>query len=221
MEKKSFGNSFYAIIILGVLLLNGCNSQGDKFNFYKNLAKEEMNANSNNLPYKGVFPKSLSISTQEDIDNFFYRIPNNSFIKNGISFDLFLLKSNGKYFPGYWGERENTVFFIPFSKNACEDVFVLYQLNSNGYFNLPKPLCPVYDFDQISDGYSYKVENLGDSLFSITQFSNPKRGIDITEVEYLKTANLLKMVVSKSQGIVEFSYDFSPTDDYILPWLVE
>lgn len=218
--KRRRSYSPIKLIVLGLLILCGCSTEEREYNYFKNFAKTKRNL-ENVKDKNTIFPEALNIINEENKRDFFYKIPNNSIVVNNIKFELFLLRSNDDLLPGYWGERENEVFFIPYKYEKCSDIFLLFNWESDGYFNLSEPNCDYYDYTSISNGYSFKVARIDESRYEIMQFSNPMNGIDISENEYIETANLLKMIISKSQGILEFSYDFSPKDDYLIPWVIK
>ncbi|MDR7130082.1 hypothetical protein J2X69_002429 [Algoriphagus sp. 4150] len=200
------------------ILFSFCSVKDCKFDYYKGLAKENSYDYSSGM-IKTVFPNTPSIIDSDNKEDFFYRVSGNSIISKGAVFDLFVLKYKDMYLPGYWGERQDSVLFIPIDERLCNVEFVMFKWKTNGYFIMSVNDCEYLNNDYVSLGYSFKVKPLSDSLVRVTQFSLPKFGINITESEHIETANLLTMVVSKNLGILSFSYDFNFEDDYLIPWL--
>jgi hypothetical protein len=220
-QKRKFVKK---ILISGCVLICACTSPVTK------TTSSVLDLLNNNRDYKYLECSSdlfnevedfrIGLSDKKDFE--FAKILERDSLINNTCYKLFYLKSKSKELLGYWGERNDSILYVPYSPKACViNEYLIYQRDLDSYFNLKKNSCVEEDvFDSvIGNGYSYKRIVSGDGFVSLAFYVNPLEVVDITQsAHYFDSAPLI-LNIDYVKGVSLFMYDFDLDKQPIIPWV--
>tara|TARA_R110002074_G_scaffold273081_1_gene444638 strand:+ start:64 stop:741 length:678 start_codon:yes stop_codon:yes gene_type:complete len=210
-----------AIVILSILF--SCNSE-DKL--LSNLEQDISILEKKSVQFKcesSLFNKVGVFADMEGVeaDFEFYRIANSDSIINRTCYQLYYLKSKSGEMAGYWGERNDSILFIPYKTDASVSTeYFIYNKTPHGYFSFKNNVRYNNDLFNsiIGSGYSYKAIVSGKNFASLLFYVDPKYIENISQKEYIFESIPLIMNIDYNLGVIFFSYDYYLNKQLVIPW---
>lgn len=207
-------------VIFMAIILSKCSVKRERDNlsdYYKGISSQYSNLSADTLNFK-LFKKVPFLHNSNGIP--FTRVGNEMILFNDSRFQLFYYLDNHLSFAGYWGERNDSILFIPHDRKDCPVEFLVVHWGYNGFFKLDdQDSCFKELSSVVNDSYFYKILSQDSISIQMNHYISPDERTNVTENEHLEWVIPLFLSLDRIHGIVDLEYKFDLTEQRVVPWI--